>query len=165
MLTAWLKRRAAKIKRVVTDLRVLAIDEHGTDIREKYAGTNLGPRTEFRPSNLTQDSTIPGGPFDLILCWEFIHVFHDIESLGGFIDSMLDRLAEGGRLVITNIREVSATIPQEQEWAREHLEASHVRYWAGFISISESSASGHVPFERRLHAHYPVVVVEPRSQE
>jgi hypothetical protein len=165
VLGDWLDRRADQIRRAVTDLRALVRDEHGTDIRGKYAGTNLGSRTELRLADLTHDNTIPDRPFDLILCWEFIHVFHHIESLGRFIDSMLDRLAPGGRLVITNIRELSAgTMPHEQEWARRHLDAESVPYKPGFIEVLASSATGRVPFERRLHAHYPVLVINPRGE-
>jgi SAM-dependent methyltransferase len=163
-LAHWLERRGDAIRDAVASLRGLALDAHGIDVREKYRRTNLGMRAQFEGADLTSDVSVTTGPFDLILCWEFIHVFHDRASLGRFIDSLLERLAPGGRLVITNIREPSATPPQEQEWACQHLETEHVSYTPGFIRISASSASGHVPFERRLHAHYPVLVVRRRNE-
>jgi hypothetical protein len=162
-LAHWLERRTPDIRRAVADLGALARDAQGVDVRQKYRRTGLGRTTRFIGADLTKDLTIPAGPFDLILCWEFIHVFHDRAGLGRFIDSMLDRLAPGGRLVITNIREAAAQRPPEQEWAREHLEATGVGFKDGFIKISTSTATGRVPFERRLHAHYPVLVVPRRN--
>lgn len=162
-LAHWLERRTPHVRRAVAELDVLARDAQGVDVRQKYRRTGLGRTTRFLGADLTKDLTIPAGPFDLILCWEFIHVFHDPAALGRFIDSMLDRLAPGGHLVITNIREAAAKRPPEQEWAREHLEATGVGFKDGFIKISASTATGRVPFERRLHAHYPVLVVPGRS--
>jgi hypothetical protein len=160
----WLNRRAGVFPEVVRHLGALAFDINGTDIRKKYGQTNLGEAAKLQRADLMRDRTIPEGPFDLILCWEFIHVFHDREQLGQFIDSMLARLAAGGRLVITNIREPSAQTPHEQEWATDHLKVNRVDFKRGFIELSASGASSRVPFERRLHAHYPVLVVEPRSR-
>jgi SAM-dependent methyltransferase len=163
-LASWLERRTPEIREAVAALKALAFDAQGVNIREKYHNTGLRQIARFRGADLTRDLTVSVGPYDLILCWEFIHVFHDQAALGQFIDTMLDRLAPNGRFVITNIREPSAERPPEQEWALAHLQATNVPFEPGFIRISGSNATGLVPFERRLHAHYPVVVARRRRE-
>ncbi|MEO8381245.1 MAG: hypothetical protein ABI779_16415 [Acidobacteriota bacterium] len=160
VLAGWIKCHAEAIRNAVEMLTPLT-----ASIRDKYRNTGLGSVTRLSLADLTHDETIPQGPFDLILCWEFIHVFHDFAALGRFIDSLLARLAPGGTLVITNIRELSKRTPHEQEWAREHLENSAVPYRAGFVAISDTETMHRLPFERRLHAQYPVLVAHPRRSE
>jgi SAM-dependent methyltransferase len=157
VLAGWIERHSEAIRRAVEELTPLT-----GGVRDKYRDTGLGSATRLRHADLTHDEEIPEGPFDLILCWEFIHVFHDFAALGRFIDSLLARLAPGGTLVFTNIRELSKLTPHEQEWAREHLENSAVPYRAGFVAISDTGTMDRVPFERRLHAQYPVLVAHPR---
>lgn len=164
ILIDWLDQRTEEIRSVVASLGALGRDANGAGIREKYARTCLA-EAKVHVADLLRTRSVPAGPFDLILCWEFIHVFHDPVALGGFIDSMRERLAPGGHLIITNIREPSETVPDEQEWARQHLRAKGIPFEARFIGISGTGATGSVPFERRLHAHYPVLIVEARDRQ
>src|ERR1043165_5939458 len=164
ILIDWLDQRTEEIRSVVASLRALGRDANGAGIREKYARTCLA-EAKVHVADLLRTRSVPAGPFDLILCWEFIHVFHDPVALGGFIDSMRERLAPGGHLIITNIREPSETVPDEQEWARQHLRAKGIPFEARFIGISGTGATGSVPFERRLHARYPVLIVEARDKQ
>jgi SAM-dependent methyltransferase len=155
-LARWLASRRTEIASVVAEMRELAVDETGRDVREKYRPTGLGSTTLFRPADLTNEATLPDGPFDLILCWEFIHVFHRREALGAFIDAMLARLAPGGTFILTNIREKSSgDVPPEQAWAREHLARRAVEFKTDALSFERSYA----PFGRRLNAFYPVLAV------
>ena len=90
-LYEWLQQKEEKIADVVADLCVLPINENGEDIRQKYSQTGLGANCSFHQVDLTQQSKIPQNSYDLILCWEFIHVFHETEKeeLGTILDVII----------------------------------------------------------------------------
>ncbi len=95
----------------------------------------------------------------MVICWEFIHLFHSRAELGDFLKILVEKLDTDGTLIITNIRQKSYVPPQEQIWAKECLQDLNLKVESSYVEFE----GVRVPFERRLNFKYPILVAKKQS--
>ncbi len=154
-LTRWLDTHSESLAVAAHLDELQHQDDLSASIRESGRPGIDVIQSEFIAADLTKSETLAGQRFDIVLCWEFIHVFHSSEEIDQFLSMLVSRVDHGGGILITCIREAEPIEPQELLWAlqffrRRQLDVEVVKMYFG---------AEPVPFPERLRYYYPVLIV------